>query len=201
MDVFELQAALKLNKTEYDAGLEEAKESGKSLGSVVSSALGTAAKVGTAAIAAAAAGVVALTKKGVESYSTYEQMVGGIETLFGAQGMSLQEYAKSAGKSVDQVKTKYNTLMEAQTLALKNADNAYKTAGMSANDYMEIITSFAASLKQSTSNEVEAAKVADVAIQDMSDNANKMGTNMEDIQHAYQGFAKQNYTINLMSAA
>lgn len=195
MDVFDLQAALRLDKSDYDEGLNAAKGSAKSMGSSISSALKTAAAVGTAAIAAAATGVVALTKKAVESYATYEQLVGGVETLFGAQGKSLQEYAKDAGKSVDQVKDKYNTLMKAQETALSNANNAYKTAGMSANSYMEIITSFAASLKQSTKNEVEAAKIADVAIQDMSDNASKMGTSMESIQNAYQGFAKQNYTM------
>ena len=85
--------------------------------------------------------------------------------------------------------------MEAQSIALENASNAYKTAGLSANEYMETVTSFAASLKQSTENEVEAAKAADQAVIDMSDNANKMGTSMESIQNAYQGFAKQNYTM------
>lgn len=89
----------------------------------------------------------------------------------------------------------YDKLMEAQTLALNNANKAYKTAGLSANEYMETVTSFAASLKQSTENESEAAKAADQAVIDMADNANKMGTNMESIQNAYQGFAKQNYTM------
>lgn len=95
----------------------------------------------------------------------------------------------------ESVRDKYNTLMEAQTLAMENANNAYKTAGMSANTYMETITSFAASLKQSTEDEVQAAEVADMAIQDMSDNASKMGTNMQSIRDAYQGFSKQNYEM------
>lgn len=86
-------------------------------------------------------------------------------------------------------------LMEAQTLALDNADEAYKNAGLSANEYMETVTSFAASLKASTENEVEAAESANSAVIDMADNANKMGTSMESIQNAYQGFAKQNYTM------
>ena len=82
------------------------------------------------------------------------------------------------------------------------AENAYKTAGMSANDYMETVTSFSASLIQSLGGDTQkAAEYADMAITDMSDNANKMGTDIESIQNAYQGFAKQNYTINLMSAA
>ena len=82
------------------------------------------------------------------------------------------------------------------------AENAYKTAGMSANDYMETVTSFSASLIQSLGGDTQkAAEYADMAITDMSDNANKMGTDMEMIQNAYNGFAKQNFTINLMSAA
>ena len=85
---------------------------------------------------------------------------------------------------------------------MKNAENAYKTAGMSANDYMETVTSFSASLIQSLGGDTQkAAEYADMAITDMSDNANKMGTDMEMIQNAYNGFAKQNFTINLMSAA
>lgn len=199
MDVFDLVAKIRLDKSGYIKGLDEAKGAANNFGSKVTSLLGSAAKVGfaslTAAAAAATAGIIALTKKGVESYATYEQMVGGIETLFGAQSMTLEEYANSVGQSVDAVRGKYNTLMEAQTTAMENADNAYKTAGMSANKYMETITSFAAALKQSTSDEVEAAKVADVAIQDMSDNVSKMGSNMQSVQDAYQGFAKQNYTM------
>ena len=78
---------------------------------------------------------------------------------------------------------------------MNNAKVAYKTAGMSANDYMNTITSFAAALKQSTANETEAAKVANQTVIDMADNVNKMGTNMEDIQNAYQGFSKQNYVM------
>ena len=86
-------------------------------------------------------------------------------------------------------------LQRAQSTAMKNAGEAYKTAGLSANEYMATVTSFAASLKQSTKNEEEAAKSANQAVIDMADNANKMGTNMQDIQNAYQGFAKQNYTM------
>lgn len=86
-------------------------------------------------------------------------------------------------------------MQNAQAEVLDNASKAYKTAGLSANDYMETVTSFAAALKQSTASELEAAEAADQAIIDMSDNANKMGTSMESIQNAYQGFAKQNYTM------
>lgn len=195
MDIFRLMASLGLDKTEYDEGLENARASADGVGSKISGAFKTAAAATAAAVGVAATAVGALAKEAVSAYSNYEQLVGGIETLFGAQGLTLDEYAESVGKSVDEVKDKYNTLMEAQETALANANAAYKSAGMNVNDYMETITSFAASLKQSTEDEVEAAQVADLAIQDMSDNASKMGTDMESIQNAYQGFAKQNYTM------
>lgn len=166
--------------------------------SIASSAEGAVkniAKIGTAAVAAGATATAALVKSSVDAYASYEQLRGGIETLFGAGGQSAKEYAKSIGKSTEEAKKDYQQLMNAQNIALKNADKAYKTAGMSANDYMETVTSFAASLKQSTKNETEAAKSANQIVVDMSDNANKMGTDMTMIQNAYNGFAKQNYTM------
>lgn len=127
-----------------------------------------AAKVALAAVGATAAAVGALVKQAVESYAEYEQLVGGVDTLFGSASAEVQ----------------------------KKADNAYRTAGMSANEYMETVTGFSASLIQSLGGDTEkAAKYADMAITDMSDNANKMGTDMSLIQNAYQGFAKQNYTM------
>lgn len=119
-------------------------------------------------IKAVASGIKSLISGAIEGYGEYEQLVGGVETLFGS--------------SADTV--------------IKNAENAYKTAGLSANAYMETVTSFSASLLQSMGNDTEAAaKKADLALTDMSDNANKMGTDMQSIQNAYQGFAKQNYTM------
>lgn len=157
-----------------------------------------ASKVGKAAIigaTAAATAIGTITKFVIQHYAEYEQLVGGVETLFGAQGLSLKKYAQSIGQTVEQARGKYDQLIQAQTEVMNNAKVAYKTAGMSANDYMNTITSFAAALKQSTANETEAAKVANQTVIDMADNANKMGTNMEDIQNAYQGFSKQNYTM------
>ena len=168
MDVFDLYAKIGLDKSEYEAGLKDAKGSMSSLASSVGNGLKTVAKVGAAAVTAAAAGVAALTKMGVEGYAEYEQLVGGVETLF---------------------KTSQNVVM-------KYAENAYKTAGMSANEYMSTVTSFSASLIQSLGGDTEkAAEIGNMAITDMSDNANKMGTSMEMIQNAYNGFAKQNYTM------
>lgn len=134
--------------------------------------VGTLAKAGLAVVgtaaAGAAAGMVALTKSSLDGVAALEQNVGGAETLF--------------KKSADEV--------------IKNANRAYKTASMSSNDYLSTVTSFSASLLQSLGGDTEkAAKYADRAIIDMSDNANKMGTSMELIQNAYQGFAKQNYTM------
>lgn len=164
MNIFELFAILTLNSDQYNKGIDDAKEKAGGIGS----ALSTAAKVGGAALAAAGAAAGKLVKDAVESYANYEQLVGGVETLFKESAGVVQEYAA----------------------------NAYKTAGLSANEYMETVTSFSASLLQSLGgNTKKAAEVADMAITDMSDNANKMGTSMESIQNAYQGFAKQNYTM------
>jgi phage-related protein len=183
--------------TELDSSgaLGGIKKMGSSIASGAASAVKSVAKIGTAAVAAGATAAGALTKSAVDAYASYEQLVGGIETLFGAGGQSAKEYAKSVGKSTGEAKKEYEQLMHAQNIALKNADKAYKTAGLSANAYMETVTSFAASLKQSTKNETEAAKAADQIVVDMSDNANKMGTDMGMIQNAYNGFAKQNYTM------
>lgn len=137
-----------------------------------------------------------LGKQSIESYAQYEQLVGGVETLFGTGGMSIDEYAKKVGKTTKEVEKEYKNLMSAQDEVLKNAAGAYKTAGMSANEYMDTVTSFSASLIQGLDGDTaKAAKVADQAIIDMSDNANKMGTDISMIQNAYQGFAKDNYTM------
>lgn len=197
MNLFELAAVLTLNRSDYDRGLQDAESKGSSFGSKLKAGLGGAAKAVGVAAAAAATGVAALTKNAVDSYADYEQLVGGVETLFGAGGKSLETYAKEQGKTVDEVKDEFNSMLETQNQALKNADNAYQTAGLSANEYMETISGFAASLKQSLGDENawQLANYADEAVTDMADNANKMGTSMESIQNAYQGFAKQNYTM------
>lgn len=185
-----------LDNSQLKSGLSDM----NSMVSGASAKVGTFAKVGAAAVGTAVTAgttaAAALVKKSVEGYATFEQMVGGVETLFGAGGQSMEEYAQSTGKTVGEIESKYNSLMTAQTTMLNNANNAYKTAGLSANNYMETVTSFSASLIQSLGGDTEkAASYADRAITDMSDNSNKLGTNMRDIQNAYQGFAKQNYTM------
>lgn len=161
----------------FEGDTKDLEQKTKGIGSTVKGALGgVAGAVGgvfATAFATATAMVTTMTKKAIDSYADLEQNIGGVETLF----------KDSAGRVIE------------------NSKKAYKTAGMSANQYMETVTSFSASLLQSLGGDTEkATEYADQAIIDMSDNANKMGTSMEMIQNAYQGFAKQNYTINLMSA-
>lgn len=140
----------------------------KSAASSIGKAFTAAAKAAAVGFGAAAAGVAAVSKSALNAYADYEQLVGGVETLFG----------------------------NASDKVLQNANRAFQTAGLSANEYMETVTSFSASLLQSVGKDTKkAAEYADQALVDMSDNANKMGTNMRDIQNAYQGFAKQNYTM------
>ena len=137
-----------------------------------------------------------MVSKSVGAFADYEQLTGGVETLFGAGGRSVEEYAQSVGKSVSDIQGKYDSLMSAQNVVLENANKAYMTAGMSANEYMDTVTGFSASLISSLGGDTnKAADYANSALVDMSDNANKMGTDMESIKNAYQGFAKQNYTM------
>ena len=150
---------------------DQASSQVETIGSKLKGGLVTAAKVGAAAVAAAGTAIVAVGKQAIEQYAEDEQLVGGVETLFKQSSDTVMGYA----------------------------ENAYKTAGMSANEYMETVTSFSASLLQSLDGDTAAAaEKANLAITDMSDNANKMGTSMESIQNAYQGFSKQNYTIEFI---
>ena len=170
---------------------------GGTLGTVAKKAAGMTFKATTAGIAACATAVGTLAAKSVSAYGEFEQLKGGVETLFGAKGAkSVKEYAKIVGKSASEVKGDYKKLKDVEAEVLKNANNGYKTAGLDANAYMTTVTSFSASLIQSLKGDTKkAAALSDKAITDMSDNANKMGTDMGMIQNAYQGFAKQNYTM------
>ena len=146
--------------------MDDAGKKSSTFGDILKGSLASEAIIN--GVKAVANGIRDLIGGAIEGYGEYEQLVGGVETLFGTSAKKVEEYA----------------------------DNAYKTAGLSANDYMETVTSFSASLLQSMGNDTEAAaEKATLAINDMSDNANKMGTDMQSIQNAYQGFAKQNYTM------
>ena len=146
----------------------DVKKSGKSAGSSFTSGFKKALGISTVVFSAAAALTGKLTKDAIAAFAEYEQLSGGVEKLFG----------------------------DAADSVIANSAEAYKTAGMSANDYLETVTNFSASLINSLGDDTEAAvDYADMAIQDMSDNANVFGTDMESIQNAYQGFAKGNYTM------
>lgn len=137
-------------------------------GSTIKKGFALAAKAGIATISAASAGIGAIVKSSASAYADYEQNIGGIETLFKDNADTVVKYASEA----------------------------YKTAGLSANDYMQNVTSFSASLLQGLGGDTaQAAEIANEAMVDMSDNANKFGTDISSIQNAYQGFAKQNYTM------
>lgn len=175
MDLFKLLGTIEIDNKNANKSLDETSQKGEQAKGRLSKAftsIGSAAvKFGkTVAVGMVAAGtaVAGLVTKSVQSYADYEQLVGGVETLFKTSAGKVQEYA----------------------------NNAYKTAGLSANEYMETVTSFSASLLQSLDNDTAAAaEKANKAITDMADNANKMGTDMSSIQNAYQGFAKSNYTM------
>lgn len=151
---------------------------------------------GIAAFAAVAAAVVGFAKQAFEAYAQYEQLAGGVSKLYGTAGKSIEEYAASVGKSVGEVEGEYNRLQAAQDLVFKNANDAWKTAGMDANQYMEVATSFSASLINSLGGDtVAAAQQTDVAMRAISDNVNTFGTNADSVTQAFQGFARQNFMM------
>lgn len=168
LNLFELFARIILDTSDYDDNLDEASRNTESFADKLKNGLSTAAKVGAAALTAAASGVAALTKSSIDQYAEYEQLVGGVDTLFKDASDTIQQYAS----------------------------NAYKTAGVSANTYMEQATAFSASLIQSLGGDTQAAaEYANQAIMDMSDNANKMGTDIESIQQTYQSLMRGNYAM------
>jgi phage-related protein len=176
MELFKLLGTIAINGTEQakkDIGdvNDSAKESSSTLSNTltkVGNATLALAKTVAVGVTATATAIGAITGKAVNAYGEYEQLVGGVETLY----------------------------KESSDIVLQYAQNAYKTAGLSANKYMELTTSFTASLLQGLNGDTaKTAKVADMAITDMSDNVNKMGTSMEMVQNAYQGFSKNNYTM------
>ena len=168
MELFKLFGTILVDNEKANKSIHQTESTAESAFSKIGKGIKTLAKVGAIGATAFATGVGLLTKSAIENYGEYEQLVGGIDTLFKDSNKKVMEYAS----------------------------NAYKTAGMNANKYMETVTSFSASLLQSLGGDTEkASEVANMAITDMSDNANKMGTSMELIQNAYQGFAKQNYTM------
>lgn len=171
MNVFDLSASLSLNTNEYENKLNGAHGMASKIGGGIGKALGAGLAVAGTALTASAGAVVSLVKQSTEAFANYEQLIGGIETMFEDLSYDIEE----------------------------NANKAFKTAGLSANEYMETVMGFSASLNASlkaTEGDISrSAELADQIIVDMADNANKMGSSMESIQNAYSGFAKQNYTM------
>lgn len=168
MNLFEVFIKIGADTSDSDKAIKDTGAKTKDLGEKVKSGLKTVAKVSAATMGTMAAGVAKVVKDATAAYADYEQLVGGIETLFKQSSDTILQYA----------------------------DNAYKTAGLSASQYMETATSFSASLLQSLGGDTaKAAKYADMAITDMSDNVNKMGTDMSSVQFAYKGFAKQSFVM------
>lgn len=189
MNLMDLVIGVTVDGGEAERGIDKVKNT-------TQKAFGVIGKVVAGAVGAAGGGLVMLSKQAISAYGDYEQLVGGVETLFGTGGKSIGEYAKTVGKSVNDARANYKKLQVAQDTVMNNARNAFKTAGMSANKYMENVTSFSASLISSLGGDTQkAAEVADMAMVDMSDNANKMGSSLESITNAYQGFAKGNFMM------
>lgn len=176
MNIFQLFGEIAIDNSKANEQIDKTAKGAKKLASTMKSAFATAGKAAVKAGKVIAAGVAAgtaamgkLVKSALDGYADYEQLEGGVKKLFGK---------------------------DAQKLVMEYAKNAYKTAGLSANEYMDTVTSFSGSLISSLGKDtVAAAKYADIAITDMADNANTFGTSMEDIQNAYKGFSKQNYTM------
>lgn len=204
---FDVTAVLKANVTDFSSGLKQAQTSIQNLKSQASASLdkvsenlasfgASATKLGAGLTATLTAPTVAGITKIVKSYADLEQSLGGVETLFKDNGTSAIQLAKKYNITAKEAQNLYDTMEEKGASVIANANKAFKTAGVSANSYMQQVTSFSATLLQGLGGDTEkAAQYADKALVQMADNANKMGTNMSDIQNAYQGFAKDNYTM------
>ena len=196
-EMFNLVAKLTLDTSDFDKKTDDAKQQAGMFADVLKANLvGDAIKAAFDGLKQLGGAVVDFTKSAVDGYAQYEQLSGGISKLFGTAGQSIDEYAASQGKSVDEVRESYEALQKAQNDVFQNAKDAYKTAGVSANEYMEQVSSFSAALVNSLGGDtVAAADKADVAMRAISDNVNTFGTDIGSVQTAFQGFAKQNYTM------
>lgn len=199
----EVFAKLTMDSSEFDKGLDKAKEgangfasSFKNVGSAVMGGLATVGKSLLAVYGTASAAVLKLGKDAVESFGNYEQLVGGVQKLYGNAGQSLEEYAQSHGKSVDEIRDEWQSLEDSQNAVIKNAEQAYLTSGMSMNEYMQTATSFSAALINSLGGDTEkAAEITDIAMRAMSDNVNTFGSDAEAVSNAFMGLSRNNYTM------
>lgn len=172
--------------------------SGSSFGQGFARVAGGVGKVVAGAIGAGAAAVGGVVTSAVSEFSNFEQLAGGIETLFdnSANARAYGEVLKGMGESAEYVAREVAEVSQIPIdTVMNNAARAYETAGMSANDYMETVIGMAAALNNSTGDLEVSAELADMAVRDMSDNVNKMGTSMESVQNAYRGFSRGNFTM------
>lgn len=200
-DIFTLFGRIAIDASGANEKIDDVSEHAGGLKGKLENMGGSAVKVfGKIKGALVAAGITKaiadLAKASISAYADYEQMVGGVETLFGTNGKSLEEYAADAGKTVDQVSDKYNSLVRAQNIVFENAKKAYKNAGVSATQYMKTATTMSASLISGLKGDTEkASEYTDLAINDMADNYSKFGTDMQLIQNAYSGIARGEYSM------
>jgi hypothetical protein len=158
----------KLNTDGFSSGAKDAKGQFQQMASSIKNTAAKITKVASVAVAAMGAAAIAITKQAVSAYADYEQLIGGVETLF-----------KDSADTV-----------------IKNAENAFYSVGLSASEYMSTVTSFSASLISSLGGDTEKAAIAaDKALVSMADNANKMGSSLESVQTAFLGFSKQQYML------
>ena len=196
-ELFTLFAKLTLDTSEFDDNTDKAKEKASVFGDVLAADLvGKGISLAFDGIKKLGGALVDFTSNAVNGYAQYEQLSGGISKLFGTAGQSLEEYAAQQGQSVDEVREKYAQLADAEGIIGQHASEAFKTAGVTANEYMEQVSSFSAALINSLGGDtVKAAERADTAMRAISDNVNTFGTDIGSVQTAFQGFAKQNYTM------
>jgi phage-related protein len=197
MQFMELMATLGLDASNYNQGLDAAQSRVSAVGGTIMRGVGVIGAASAAAVGFAAGKVMDLTSQAVNAYGEYEQLTGGISKLFGTSGMEIEAYAQSVGATVDDIRDQYESLERAEALMADNAANAYATAGVSANEYMQTVTSFSAALINSLGGDTEeAARIADIAMQDLSDNANTFGTmTASELANVYSGLARGNYTL------
>lgn len=213
MDVFDLVAKITMDTSDYESKLSSAKSAASESGSGISSAFGTVAsgvgramstvtKVTAAAIGAAATGVSTLTTLAVKQYAQYEQMEGGISKIFGTANQSLEDYAATFDGTLEEAKASYEELEATQQLVMDNAANSWKTAGTSANEYMETVTALSGALMSSLDyDKTAAAEYADRAITDMSDIANTYGYTMDQVSGIYTSISRGLYqTLDTLTA-
>lgn len=209
-----LLTKLGVDPKEFDEKMEKAHKkveklatAVKKVGTTMGSALGkvgkfaldattTALKATTAALGGAVAGVVALAKQSYSAYANYQQLVGGVQKLYGNMNLSLEDWAARQHRTVEEARADYERNAEAEKYIMDKAKNAFASTGMSANKYMETATQFSASLVSAYGGDtLKAAEETDKAMRQISDNWNTFGGDISAVENAYKGFAKGNYTM------